>query len=126
MEQSERGSLVIPYVSVADQKHYNSFAGEEVQQNVRNWLSPPDPWKNHKIACETQLTGTGTWWIQGQAYAEWNSAGPSALFWIHGKRVYFACSHSLSSGTYEFCLFSWCRKERALVRESRHVTFVER
>ena len=83
----------IPHVRVADQKHYDCFAGEEVQQNVRNWLSPPDPWKNHKIACESQLAGTATWWIQGRAYAEWNSAGSSALLWIHGKRACFARSH---------------------------------
>jgi len=125
MDKSERGSLIIPFVRVADQKHYDCFAGDEVQQKVRDWLSPPDPWKNHKIACETQLTGTGTWWIQGQAYTEWNSAGPSALLWIHGKRGCFACSHLLSPRTYGFFLFSWCRKERALVRESFHVAFAE-
>jgi hypothetical protein len=115
IDKSERGSLIISYVRVADQKHYDCFT--EVQQKVRDWLSPPDPWKNHKIACETQLTGTGTWWIQGQAYAEWNSAGPSALLWIHGKRGCFARSHLISPGTYELSLFSWCRKERTLVRE---------
>lgn len=96
-----------------------------MQQKVRDWLSPPDPWKNHKIACETQLAGTGTWWTQGQAYTEWNSAGPSALLWIHGKRGCFACSHLLSLGTYEFSLFSWCWKERALVRELFHMLLCE-
>ena len=119
------GYFLIPYVRVADEKHYDCFAGEEVQQNVRNWLSPPDPWKNHKIACESQLTGTATWWIQGQAYAEWNSAGPSALLWIHGKRGCFPCSHFHSLETYRVS-FSWCRKERTLVCESFQIPFADR
>jgi len=120
------GYFLIPYVRVADQKHYDCFADEEVQQNVLNWLSPPDPWKNHKIASESQLTGTAAWWTQGHAYAEWNSAGPSALLWIHGKRGCFSRSHLHSLATYEFYLFSWSRKERALVCESFQISLSDR
>jgi hypothetical protein len=61
-----------------------------VRCDVRNWLSPPDPWKNHNVAHESRHNGTGTWWIEGDTYAEWKSSGPSSLLWIHGKRQYFA------------------------------------
>jgi hypothetical protein len=61
-----------------------------LQQDVRNWLSPPDPWKNHNLARESRHSGTGTWWIEGDTYAEWKSSGANSLLWIHGKRQYFA------------------------------------
>jgi hypothetical protein len=60
-----------------------------LQQDVRNWLSPPDPWKNHNLSRESRHRGTGTWWVEGDAYAEWKSSGASSLLWIHGKRPYF-------------------------------------
>jgi hypothetical protein len=62
--------------------------GDKLQQDVRNWLSPPDPWKNHNLARESRHGGTGTWWIEGDAYAEWKSSG--SLLWVHGKRQYSA------------------------------------
>ena len=58
-----------------------------MQQNVRQWLSPPDPWKNHNIARESRHAGTGVWLIQGDAYADWKSC-PSSLLWVHGERQY--------------------------------------
>jgi hypothetical protein len=61
-----------------------------LQQDVRIWLSPPDPWKNHNLARESRHDGTGTWWIEGDAYAKWKSSGASSLLWVHGKRPYFA------------------------------------
>ena len=59
-----------------------------MRRNVRNWLSPPDPWKNHNVVHKSRHSGTGTWWIQGDAYAEWKSSGRSSLLWINGKRQY--------------------------------------
>jgi len=60
-----------------------------LQQNMQRWLSPPDPWKNHNIARESQHTGTATWWIHGEAFSKWKSSGPSSLLWLHGKRTSF-------------------------------------
>ena len=60
-----------------------------MQQDVRQWLSPPDPWKNYNLARESRHTGTGTWWIHGDSYAEWKTSGPSSLLWIVGKRQFF-------------------------------------
>lgn len=60
--------------------------GDKLQQDVRNWLSPPDPWENHNFARESRHGETGTWWIEGDTYAEWKSSGASSLLWIYGKR----------------------------------------
>ena len=67
-----------------------TLTGDKLQKVVRNWLSPPDPWKNHNLARESRHGGTGTWWIQGDSHAKWKSSGGSSLLWIHGKRPYFA------------------------------------
>ena len=59
-----------------------------MRRDVRNWLSPPDPWKNHNLALKSRHSGSGTWWIKSDAYAEWKYSGPSSLLWINGKRRY--------------------------------------
>ncbi|KAF8463201.1 hypothetical protein DFH94DRAFT_787119 [Russula ochroleuca] len=64
----------------------NKAERNKLRQDVRQWLSPPDPWKNYNLACESRHSGTGTWWIDGDAYAEWKCSGPSSLLWINGKR----------------------------------------
>jgi len=71
------------------------MAGDELQRDLRNWLSPPDPWKNHHIACESHHEGTAAWFLEGETFSEWKASGPSSLLWIHGKR-------ELPSGAYFF------------------------
>src|SRR5258708_5629187 len=62
------------------------LSGEKLRQNVRSWLSSPDPSINHKIACESRYTGTAAWFLQGDTFSEWMLSEPSSLLWIHGKR----------------------------------------
>jgi hypothetical protein len=57
----------------------------ELRQNLRQWLSPPNPSTNHTIARRAHHQGTATWFFQGNIYNEWK-ATPS-LLWIHGKRA---------------------------------------
>jgi hypothetical protein len=61
------------------------LTGNQLRQDFRRWLSPPDPSTNHNIACSAHHEGTATWFIQGNIFNEWRSSGP--LLWIHGKRV---------------------------------------
>ncbi|KAF8496178.1 hypothetical protein F5888DRAFT_413706 [Russula emetica] len=56
---------------------------EQLRENVHKWLSPPDPSKNHNIACNTHLKKTAKWFFQGRIYQEWKSTG--SLLWVHGK-----------------------------------------
>ena len=64
----------------------NGLAGDELQKNIRQWLSPPDPWVNHIIARKYQHSGTGAWWIQHDTFSDWKYSGPSSLLCIYGKR----------------------------------------
>ena len=55
------------------------------RQDLRKWLSPPDPSTNHNTAHNARHEGTATWFFDGGIYKHWKS-NPS-LLWIHGKRM---------------------------------------
>jgi len=64
------------------------MAGDQLQENVRRWLSTPDPWMNHNIARKVHHRDTAVWFIQGDVFRQWRSTG--RLLWIHGlrRRIY--------------------------------------
>jgi ankyrin repeat protein len=55
----------------------------QLRENIRQWLSPPDTATNHNIACNTHHKKTASWFCQGSIYREWKSTG--SLLWVHGK-----------------------------------------
>ena len=59
-----------------------------VRQDLRRWLSPPDPSTNHNIASNAHHRGTATWFFEGSTYKEWKSTASESLLWVHGKRVH--------------------------------------
>ncbi|KAH9020277.1 hypothetical protein EDB83DRAFT_2231722, partial [Lactarius deliciosus] len=61
----------------------NILTGNQWRQDLRKWLSSPDPSTNHIILCGTQHQGTAIWFFQGSLLAKWKSTG--SLLWIHGK-----------------------------------------
>ena len=63
------------------------LTGDQLQQNLRRWLSPQDPSTNHNIACNAHHKGTANWFFEGKTYKEWKSTGSESLLWVHGKRV---------------------------------------
>ena len=56
-------------------------------ENIRRWLSPPDPSTNYSVACQARHEGTCEWFLQGSIFKQWKSAG--SFLWIHGKRMCF-------------------------------------
>ena len=58
----------------------------QLRQDLRRWLSSPDPSTNHNIACGTRHKGTADWFFQGSILREWESTG--SLLWVHGKRTF--------------------------------------
>ncbi|KAF8489915.1 hypothetical protein F5888DRAFT_1951512 [Russula emetica] len=56
---------------------------KQLRESIHTWLSPPDPSKNHNIACDTHHKKTAKWFFQGRIYQEWKSTG--SLLWVHGK-----------------------------------------
>ena len=62
------------------------FAGNQLEDKSRQWLSPEDPSTNYNIARKAYHDGTATWFIQGSTFREWEVTG--SLLWIHGKRTF--------------------------------------
>ena len=57
----------------------------QLRENLRKWLSPPDPSKNHNIACALRHEGSAKWFLEGGIYHDWKST--SSLLWIYGRRT---------------------------------------
>jgi len=58
-----------------------------LQDKIRSWLSPPDPWSNYNTARKAHHPGTAMWFTQGDTFGKWKSTG--SLLWVNGLRVYF-------------------------------------
>ncbi|KAH9955431.1 ankyrin repeat-containing domain protein, partial [Russula dissimulans] len=56
----------------------------QLQDNIRRWLSAPDPSTNHNIACRAHHSGTAKWFTESRTFKEWKSAG--SIIWL-GKSV---------------------------------------
>ncbi|KAF8463029.1 ankyrin repeat-containing domain protein, partial [Russula ochroleuca] len=63
----------------------NKSKRDKLHEDVRRWLSPPDPWKNHNLALGSRHTGTASWFVASSALSKWKLSGPRSLMWIHGK-----------------------------------------
>ncbi|SRR6266403_3189329 len=73
--------------AIVDWDHRDCPTGDDLQQDIFKWLSPPDPWKNHHTACKARHRGSAEWFIQGNTFSKWKSSDVSSSFlWVHGKR----------------------------------------
>jgi hypothetical protein len=64
------------------------LAGDQLQEDISRWLSPPDPRKNYNVARESRYGETGMWFVNSNTLSEWKASGPSSLLWVHGKRQF--------------------------------------
>ena len=62
------------------------LTGDQLQKDIRSWLSPPDPSKNHNIARGAHHSGTAEWFTQGDIFEKWMAS--DSLLWVHGKRMH--------------------------------------
>jgi len=54
-----------------------------MREDLRTWLTPPDPSINHRNACKTRNSETARWFIQGTTFQAWKDSG--SLLWIRGN-----------------------------------------
>ncbi|KAN0141757.1 hypothetical protein V8E53_000219 [Lactarius tabidus] len=74
-EARDEMHVVLKYVSDRDRN--------ESRKDLRQWINPPDPSYNLRIASDRHYAGTAAWCTQGNTFADWMAAG--SLLWIHGK-----------------------------------------
>ncbi|KAN0141459.1 hypothetical protein V8E53_000704 [Lactarius tabidus] len=56
---------------------------KQMEQDIRNWFSPPDPSTNHNAACVVKNNIPPTWFFEAGIFKGWMSNG--SLLWVHGK-----------------------------------------
>jgi hypothetical protein len=53
------------------------------ENEIRDWLSAPDPSVNYINALEKRHEGTGVWFVGSHAFADWKKQ-PNSFLWLHG------------------------------------------
>jgi hypothetical protein len=97
-EQETTSDAVDPLVTTLLPRGSYDNIGRQQRQDLRRWLSPPDPSKNHHMARSAYHESTAAWFFGGSVFNEWKSS-PSSLLWIHGKRMLFSrLYHTASDG----------------------------
>jgi hypothetical protein len=61
------------------------LTGNQIRQDLRNWLSPPDPSINFNTASDSRHEGTALWFLHGNTFTDWKLSG--SLLWLYGKRT---------------------------------------
>jgi hypothetical protein len=82
-EQDE--TFVVPLTFFRRDRRYS--VGDQQQEDLQRWLSPPDPSTNHNFVSNSRHKGTAAWFFESSALTEWKAKG--SLLWIHGKRTSF-------------------------------------
>ncbi len=83
-------------VVIDDWDHRDCPTGDNMQQDIFKWLSPPDYWNNHHSTCKLRHPGSAEWFIQGNTFSEWKSSDvPVSLLWVRGKRAFMPSSYAL-------------------------------
>ena len=97
----------------------NATTGNQLQEALRKWQSPPDPSINHNIASGRQHEGSAEWFIKDDKFKEWLVTG--SLLWIHGKRaLLFTCDVFGDLMVHTFRSGIW--KKRPMVRFYLHLS----
>jgi Cdc6-like AAA superfamily ATPase len=53
------------------------------RDQIKNWLSPPDPSTNYNKALQQRQQGTGIWLLQSDEFTRWRTRQDS-LLWLYG------------------------------------------
>lgn len=59
------------------------YSDEKLDQ-IRHWLSAPDPHTNYKKALKLRLANTGVWLLKSPQYVTWKANSSSCWIWLHG------------------------------------------
>jgi hypothetical protein len=114
---------VIFDIAIADWDHRDCLAGDNLNNDISKWLSPPDPWKNHHLACKSRHRQSAAWFTQGNTFSEWKaSEATSSLLWVYGKRSLMHSSYAFAE-TEVFPFRSGRGKKRFLVLQAFDIPF---
>ncbi|KAG9515935.1 purine and uridine phosphorylase, partial [Aureobasidium melanogenum] len=64
-------------------KNLTKLCGYALSDSLAKWLHAPDPSVNYNRAIQQRHHGTGLWFLQSEAFADWSVEGNEFL-WLHG------------------------------------------
>lgn len=64
-------------------KNVERLCGYALSGSLKDWLNAPDPSTNYNRAIQQRHPGTGMWFLQSEAYANWKAERYEFL-WLHG------------------------------------------
>ncbi|KAF8267765.1 hypothetical protein EI94DRAFT_1271583 [Lactarius quietus] len=79
----------VPMAIAQTMMDVNDLKWNQIEQDFRNWFTPPDPSTNHSIACGVYHNAQPTWFFEAGVLKDWTSNG--SLLWVHGKRTFISC-----------------------------------
>jgi hypothetical protein len=85
-ETKQMKRLLFPYPPRFSKTEVTHSAGNQLQRDVQQWLSPPDPSSNHDFVWKAHSSGTAEWFFESNVLSEWKEMG--SLLWIYGKRMF--------------------------------------
>jgi hypothetical protein len=80
-----------PQLSHRCHRDSTCLIGNQLRQDLTNWLKPPDPYINYNTATNVHHKGTGMWFTERTTFQDWKES--SSLLWIHGKRTFSGPLH---------------------------------
>ena len=108
-------TLALKYVAsknegslVALTERCKAMAVDQRNEQILQWLGPPDPSPNHHQACRTKHPETGRWLLESLKYTIWKNKRASFL-WIHGIP---GCGKTVLCSTIIEDIITSCRVDR--------------
>ncbi|KAG9556530.1 Pfs, NACHT and ankyrin domain protein, partial [Aureobasidium melanogenum] len=86
IQQTEKATEVLQKVQETvdnTNKNVKELCGSASLDRLINWLHAPDPSVNYNRAIQQRHPGTGLWFLQSKAFADWNVGG-NGFLWLHG------------------------------------------
>jgi hypothetical protein len=89
MTRSVRHPMTLPCLAIESQL---GITGDQLQNDLSTWLSPPDPFINYNTASDARYGGTGVWFTESDEFNNWKKSG--SLLWVYGKRTFSGTLHA--------------------------------
>lgn len=81
----ERGRARDRLLAVIREREEFELRQAELYRKISSWVSPTDPWENHRMARKQHEPATGAWLLQSDTYRAWKAGSDDYRhLWLYG------------------------------------------
>jgi hypothetical protein len=81
----ERGRARDRLLAVIREREELELRQAELYRKISSWVSPTDPWENHRTARKQHEPATGAWLLQSEIYRAWKAGSDEHRhLWLYG------------------------------------------